>query len=101
VNTQDTANNIFIDLDAESQRDLLSNAWTAPAGIAPFHGYNGVDEVLVRSLGARAPPPLGRKQQAVLSFPQHTVEMQQSGSFQNDGGTENACRAHEKGAQAG
>jgi hypothetical protein len=27
--------------------------------------------------------------------------MQQSGSFQNDGGTKNACRAHEKGAQAG
>ena len=46
-------------------------------------------------------PALGRKQQAVLSFPQHTVEMQQSGRLQNDGGTENACRAHEKSAQAG
>ena len=28
------------------------------------------------------------------------VEMQQSGRLQNDGGTENACRAHEKSAQA-
>ena len=27
--------------------------------------------------------------------------MEQSGRLQNDGGTENACRAHEKGAQAG
>jgi hypothetical protein len=27
--------------------------------------------------------------------------MQQSGRLQNDGGTENACRAHEKGAKAG
>jgi hypothetical protein len=27
--------------------------------------------------------------------------MQQSGRLQNDGGTENACPAHEKGTQAG
>jgi hypothetical protein len=27
------------------------------------------------------------------------VEMQQSGRLQNDGGTENACRVHEQGAQ--
>jgi hypothetical protein len=27
--------------------------------------------------------------------------MQQSGRLQNDGGTENACRAHEKGTQTG
>ena len=27
--------------------------------------------------------------------------MEQSGRLQNDGGTENACRAHEKSAQAG
>jgi hypothetical protein len=46
-------------------------------------------------------PALGRKQPAVLSFPQHTVEMEQSGRLQNDSGTENACRAHEKSAQAG
>ena len=43
----------------------------------------------------------GRKQHAVLSFAQHTVEMQQSGRLQNDGGTNGTCRAHEQGAQAG
>src|SRR5262245_35811622 len=46
-------------------------------------------------------PVLGRKQQAVLSFPQHTLEMEQSGRLQNDGGTENLHRAYEEGAQAG
>ena len=46
-------------------------------------------------------PALGRKQEAALSFPQHEVEMQQSGRLENDGGTENACRAQEKGARAG
>jgi hypothetical protein len=29
------------------------------------------------------------------------MEMQRSGRLQNDGGAENACRAHEKGAQSG
>ena len=29
------------------------------------------------------------------------MEMQQRGRLQNDGGAENACRAHEKGAQTG
>ena len=73
----------------------------APAGIAAFHCYNGVNEVFLRSLRTRPLPALGRKQQAVLSFPQHTVEMEQSGRLQNDGGTENARRSHEKSAQAG
>ena len=101
MNAQETANNILVDLDAESQRDLLSDAGTAPARIPTFHGNDGVDEVFLRSLRARPTPALGRKQHAVLSLLQHTVEMQQSGRLQNDGGTENACPAHEKGAQAG
>ena len=42
-----------------------------------------------------------RKQHAVLSFAQHTVEMQQSGRLQNDGGTNSTCGAHEQVAQAG
>jgi hypothetical protein len=62
---------------------------------------DGVDEFFLRSLRARSTPAFGRKQHAVLSFPQQTVEMQQSGRLQNDGGTENACRAYEKGTQTG
>ena len=85
----------------KAKRDLLSNAGAAPAGIAPFHCYNGVNEVFLRSLRTRPVPALRRKQQAVLSFPQHTVEMEQSGRLQNDGGTENACPEHEKGTQTG
>ena len=101
MNAQDTANNILVDLDAESQRDLLSYAGRAPTGIAPFHGYDGVDDVFLWSLWAGATLVLGRKQHAVLSFPQRTVEMEQSGRLQNGGGTQNACRAHKQGAQAG
>jgi hypothetical protein len=101
VNAQDAADNILVDLDAEGQRDLLSNARTAPAGVAPFHGYNRVNQVLLRSLRIGALPAFGRKQHAVLSFPQQAVKMQQSGGLHNDAGTENACAAHEKSAQAG
>jgi hypothetical protein len=101
MNPQDTPNNILIDGDAESQRDLLSDAGTTPAGITTFHGNDGVDEVFLRSLRARPTPALVGKQHAIFSFPQHTVEVQQSGRLQNDGGTEKACPAHEKGTQTG
>jgi hypothetical protein len=101
MNAQETANDILVDLDAESQRNLLSDAGTAPVGIATFHGNDGVDEVFLRSLRARPTPALRRKHHAILSLLQHTVEMQQSGRLQNDGGTENAGPAHEEGTQAG
>jgi hypothetical protein len=101
MNRQDTPNHILVDVDAESQRDLLSDAGTTPAGITTFHCNDGVYEVFPRSLRARPTPALVRKQHAVFSFPQHTVEVQQSGRLQNDGGTENACPEHEKGTQTG
>ena len=80
---------------------MLSNARTTPAGITPFHCHDGLDEVFVGSLRARLTAVSGRKQHAVLSFAQHTVEMQQSGRLHNDGGTKDTRRAHEQGAQAG
>src|SRR5690349_11564878 len=67
VRTQDTAHYILIDGDAESQCNLLGNARTAPTGIAPLHGHDGVDEFFVWPLRAGATPALGRKQPAVLS----------------------------------
>jgi hypothetical protein len=47
-------------------------------GITPFHGNDGVDEFFLRSQRARPTPALGRKQQAVLSFFQRVVEIEQS-----------------------
>jgi hypothetical protein len=66
-----------------------------------YNGFNEVFLLSIRSIRARPAPALRRKQQAVLSFPQQAVEMEQRGRLQNDGGTENACRAYEKSAQAG
>ena len=101
MRVQDTANYVFINLDAESQCDLLGNAGTAPVGITSFHCHDDIDEFFFRSLRAWPTRALGRKQHAVLSFPQHIVEMQQSCRPQNDGRTKKAGRAHEKGAQTG
>jgi len=52
-------------------------------------------------LGAGSTPALGRKQQAVLSFPQQVVQRQPGGGLPHDGGTEDACRAQEEEEQAG
>jgi hypothetical protein len=46
MNAQHTADNVLIDLHTESQRDLLSNAGTTPAGITPFHCHDSLDQVL-------------------------------------------------------
>jgi hypothetical protein len=56
MNAQDTANNILVDLDGESQRDLLGNSGTAPAGTTPFHFNDGVGEFFLRSIRARPTP---------------------------------------------
>ena len=87
MNAQDTANNIPVDCNAESQRDLLGNSGAAPVEITPFQFNDCVDEFSMRSFRARLTPALGRKQHAVLSFRQHVVEMQQGRRLQDDGGT--------------
>jgi hypothetical protein len=101
MNIQDAANNILVDLHAEGRRNLLRNSGTAPAGITPFHFNDGVDQFFTRSLGTRLTPAFGGKQQAVLSFGQHVVQMQQSGRLQYDGRAEKTSGAHDKGAQTG
>src|SRR5580700_11489964 len=86
TNAQDTANNILVDFDAESQSNLLGNSRAAPTGITPFHFNDRVDEFFTRSFRTRLSPTLGRKQHLILSFRQQVVEMQQSGRLQNDSG---------------
>jgi hypothetical protein len=45
MNAQHAADNVLIDLNTKSQRDLLSNAGTTPAGITLFHCHDCLDEV--------------------------------------------------------
>jgi hypothetical protein len=83
MNAQDTANNILVDFNAESQRYLLGDSGTTPVGITALHFNYGVDEFSIRSFRARLTPALGRKQ-AVFSLRQHAVEIEQRGRLQDD-----------------
>jgi len=100
MNAEDTASHILVDGNAESHGDLLGDSGTTPVEITAFQFNDCVDEFFIRSFRARRTRELARKQHAVLSFGQHVVEMQQRGC-QDDGGTQNACLIHEKGAQTG
>ena len=59
MNAQDTANNIFVDFNAESQPDLLGNAGTAPVRITPFQFNDCLDEFFIRSFFIRLIPARG------------------------------------------
>src|SRR5215472_3371830 len=61
MNAEDTANHIFVDGNAESQRDLLGDAGTTPVEIAPFQFNDCLDEFFLRSFRARLTPALERK----------------------------------------
>jgi hypothetical protein len=101
MNAQDTANNILVDFNAASRRDLLGDSGTSPVGITPLHFNYCVDEFSIQSFRARLTPALGRKQQAVFSLRQHAVEIEQRGWLQHDCTTQNAGWVHEKDAQTG
>ena len=87
MNAKDTANNIPVDFNAESQGGLLSDAGATPVRIATFQFNDCVNEFLIRSFRARLALALKGKQHAVLSFDQQLVEMQKSGRPQDNCGT--------------
>jgi len=75
MHRQDSAYDVFVDIHAEGQRDLLGNSGTAPTGIASLHFNDGIGEFFGRSSRTRLTTTLGREQHPVLSFRQHVVEM--------------------------
>ena len=85
VTGENPSNHVFVDGDVESQGNLLSNARTAPGGIALLHLDNGFNEFFVGSFWAGPTPALGGEEPAILSVPQSLVEAQEGRRFQNDG----------------
>jgi len=59
MDSQNPADYVFVDFDAEGQSDLLGNSLAAPSAIAPFHFNDGGDQVFGRSFGAWPPDPFG------------------------------------------
>jgi hypothetical protein len=68
MNAQNTANHIFVYLDAESQCDLLRDSGASPTRIPSFHLQDSIYQLSGRSLRAGTAPALARKQQAILSL---------------------------------
>jgi hypothetical protein len=81
MNAQDTANHILVNLNAESQRDLLRNSWTSPGGIELFHLDDSFDKFSSRPFWTGLVPCTWRKKEAVFPFLQCLVEVQESGGF--------------------
>jgi hypothetical protein len=50
---ENPSDNVLIDLDVESQGNLLSDPWTAPAGIAALCLNNGFNEFFAGAFWAR------------------------------------------------
>ena len=45
VHRQNPAHDVFVDLEAEGQCDLLSDSFASPAAITPFHFDNRIDQL--------------------------------------------------------
>jgi hypothetical protein len=52
VDRQNPAHDVFVDLDAEGQCDLLSDSFVSPTAITPFHFDNRIDQLFRRFLWA-------------------------------------------------
>jgi hypothetical protein len=59
VTGENPSNNVFVDGEVESQGNLLSDARTAPGGIALLHLDDGFNEFFVGALWAGPAPVLG------------------------------------------
>jgi hypothetical protein len=72
------ANDIFVDVDAESMRDLLRDAYTAEPGVAALQFSDRRDEFRRRTFGAGfAATGGGGKEQTILVIDQRPVEFEQ------------------------
>src|SRR6266403_2689910 len=92
---QHPADDVFVDIDAESVRNLLCDAGTANAGVAAFELDDRVDEFLRRSLRAGAPMTSRREEPPIFAFLECLVESQQGSRLQDDRELRNSTWRHE------
>src|SRR4029453_12270188 len=78
MDSENPADNVFVDVHAEGESDLLGNALAAPGAIAAFHFDDRADQLFRRSFGTGSTDSFGRKQQSVFLLDQHFMKTQQS-----------------------
>ena len=95
------ANDIFVDVDAESMSDLLGDAHTAKSRIAPLHLDDGRDEFRGRTFGTGFAAMRRRgKEQAIFPIHQGSVELEECCRLDERAKLGNPARAHEQRAQS-
>jgi hypothetical protein len=73
---KDTANHVLVDLDSESQSDLLGDSGTTPSGIALLHLDHCFHQILAWSLWAGFGAAFRGERQSVLAIFHGPVEVQ-------------------------
>ena len=89
---ENPSNRVIVDGDVESEGNLLSDARTAPRGIALLHLDDGVDEFFVGSPGSGLASAFRGENQAVLALGQDLVKAQKGRRLQHDGRTDQPRR---------
>jgi len=51
VYSENPADHVFVDVEAEGESDLLGNSLAAPGGIAPFHFNDRINQFFRRPFG--------------------------------------------------
>ena len=59
MDSENSADHVFVNIDAEGQSDLLGNSFAAPGAIAPLHLHNCVDEFFRGSFRTWPSDPFG------------------------------------------
>src|SRR5689334_10591215 len=96
MRAEHTAYNILVNLNAESQRDLLRDSRAAPSRITPLHFEDCLNQFFLRSLPARFASLLWREQKAIFSGDQNIMEMKKRRRFYNDCRANNTCGSDQK-----
>src|SRR5208337_3481529 len=96
---QNPADHIFVDLDAESLGQVLGNLRTAKAGIASLEFTDGLDQVRGGPFGARLALRTGGVEASRFAFQEPTMEAQQGGGLEDNGGAHEPTRAQERRAE--
>jgi hypothetical protein len=96
VTSEDPSNRVFVDGNAESEGDLLSDAGTPPGGVVELHLEDGLNNFLTRSFGSRSAPALGGEKEAIFSILQGLMKGEKGGGFEYDRRTDEADGPEER-----
>jgi hypothetical protein len=98
---ENSANDVLVDVDTESQGNLLGNARASPTWIALLHFNNGTNQIRAWAFRSRPRSAFCGKQKPVFSMNQSAMKVEKRRWFHRDCGSYQSSRQHKYGAQSG